>query len=290
MKQSIISKALSVLQARKRNAESKHLLAVESLNKSEEFKQLDKKYTRLVIENARKEANGEPCDKAEEQKLKAQIDEMLQDAPPKFVCEFCEDTGYTNGDMCMCLKQEISKVLLEGSGFEKLESFEAAKKTSGALEKHYELMQKWCKSDFKKNLIYLAGPTGVGKTYLIRAMANELIQRGKVVKIVTAFAMNQDFKEFSKKHNDELLNKYLDCEILFVDDLGTEPIYRNVTLEYLYLIINERKMHKLPTIITSNLDLSDISERYDERITSRIAERETSITILLSGDDRRLRQ
>lgn len=290
MKQSVISKALSVLQARKRNAETQHMLAIENLNKSEEFKQLDKSYTRLVIENARKQANGEPFDKTEELKIKEQLEKFTEDAPPKFVCKFCQDTGYKNGNMCICLKQEISKVLLEGSGFEKLESFDDAKKTSGALEKYYELMQKWCKSDFKKNLIYLAGPTGVGKTYLIRAMANELIQRGKVVKIVTAFAMNQDFKDFSKKHNDELLNKYLDCEILFVDDLGTEPIYRNVTLEYLYLIINERKMRKLPTIITSNLDLSDISERYDERITSRVADRETSITILLSGDDRRLRK
>lgn len=289
MKQSIISKALSVLYSRKRKAEAENQAALESLSNNEEYTSIQKNYTRLVIENAKKSANGESFDSTEEQKLKSQLDNLLQNAPPKFVCKICEDNGYINGDMCICLKQEISKVLLEGSGFEKLTNFEAAKKSSGELEKYYELMQKWCNSDFKKNLIYLAGPTGVGKTYLMRAMASELIERGKVIKIVTAFAMNQDFKEFSKKHNDELLNKYLECEVLFIDDLGTEPLYRNVTLEYLYLIINERKMRKLPTIITSNLDLSDISERYDERITSRIADRESSITILLNGQDRRLK-
>lgn len=290
MKQAIIFKALAIVQARKRKAESEYSDKIRPLYKDEDFEELDKKYTRLVIENARKEANGEKVDKSEEEKLKAKLDTLKNTTEPDYSCKICKDNGYTNGQMCKCLKKEISNVLLEGSGFEKLEKFEDAKKTSGSLEKIYELMQKWCNSDFKKNLIYLAGPTGVGKTYLMRAMANELIERGKVIKIATAFAMNQDFKEFSKRHNDDLLNKYLDCEVLFVDDLGTEPLYKNVTLEFLYLIINERKMRKLPTIITSNLDLCDISERYDERITSRIADRETSITLLLGGEDRRLKK
>lgn len=290
MKQEIINKALQVVLSRKRNAENEYLEKIRPLYSDKNFDELDKRYTRLLIENARKEANGETPNKSEEEKLKTQIENLKNNALPNYNCQNCKDSGYSNGQMCNCLKKEISKILLAGSGFEKLEKFEEAKKTSGELEKIYELMQKWCNSDFKKNLIYLAGPTGVGKTYLMRAMANELIERGKVIKIVTAFAMNQDFKEFSKKHNDDLLNKYLECEVLFVDDLGTEPLYKNVTLEYLYLIINERKMRKLPTIITSNLDLSDISERYDERITSRIADRETSITLLLNGQDRRLKK
>lgn len=289
MKQSTISKALAIVQAKKRKAESEYQDKISPLYQNKNFEELDKKYTRLLIENSRKEANGEEVDKGEEETLKSQLDKMKNNAQPQYSCKLCNDSGYTKGQMCTCLKKEISKILLEGSGFEKLENFDDAKKTSGNLEKIYELMQKWCNSDFKKNLIYLAGPTGVGKTYLMRAMANELIERGKVVKISTAFAINQDFKEFSKRQNDDILNKYLDCEVLFIDDLGTEPIYKNVTLEYLYLIINERKMRKLPTIITSNLDLSDISDRYDERITSRIADRDTSITLLMCGEDRRLK-
>ena len=290
MKQQIISKALQVVLARKRKIENEYNEQISPLYNDDKFSELDKRYTRLKIENARKEANGEAPNKIEENKLKCEIDKLKLKTKPNYVCKSCEDSGFINGQMCICMKKEISKILLDGSGFEKLEKFEDAQQTSGALKPFYDLMQKWCNSDFKKTLIYLSGPTGVGKTYLIRAMANELIERGKVVKIATSFAMNQDFKEFSKKQNDELLNKYLDCEILFIDDLGTEPIYKNITLEYLYLIINERKMRKLPTVITSNLDLLDVRDRYDERIASRIADRETSITLLLSGDDRRLQK
>ena len=65
---------------------------------------------------------------------------------------------------------------------------------------------------------------------------------------------------------------------------------KDVTVEFLYLVINERKMKKLSTIITSNLDLKDLRDRYDERISSRIMDRETSINIYIDGEDRRLKK
>ena len=151
-------------------------------------------------------------------------------------------------------------------------------------------MKEWCNKKSDKNLIYIAGPTGVGKTHLIKCMANELIENGKVIKLVTAFNMNQDFKEFKKTMNEDLLNKYLSPEVLFVDDLGTEPKYKDITIEHLYLVINERKMKNLPTIITSNLDLKDLRDVYDERISSRIMDRNSSINIYIDGDDRRLKK
>ena len=116
------------------------------------------------------------------------------------------------------------------------------------------------------------------------------IENGKMVKLVTAFAMNQDFKSFQKEHDEDLINRYIYPEVLFIDDLGTEPKYKDVTIEYLYLIINERKMKKLPTIITSNLSLADLRDYYDERIYSRIVDRNTSITLYLDGVDRRIKK
>ena len=297
MKQSIIQSALVKIQKNKRHAEEEYEKTIAPLLQNDEYQKLNKKLTQLVIEKARAEAYNENAQNltTEIKNLEQKIDELkkkysLQDVNPDYKCNKCKDEGYINGQMCSCLKKEISNTILQGSGFEKLENFEDAIKTSGNLHDTYALMQKWCKSDFKKNLIYLAGATGVGKTYLMRCMANELISRGRLVKITTAYQMNRDFKEFSKTNNEELLKNYTDTEILFIDDLGTEPLFKDVTIENLYIVINERKMKKLPTIITSNLTLDNIRDRYDERIFSRIVDRETSITLLLDGEDKRIKK
>ena len=294
MKQIIVQKALSNIHAEKVKHQEEYERKMHDLFTDKNYEKLDRELTQTIIENARKQANSQQPDIKKEQELQQKIDALkkkyhLEKIQMEYSCPICKDAGYVDGKMCICLKKEVSKLLLKESGFENLVDFSQAIKTSGKLEKCFSLMKQWCHSDFKKNLIYISGPTGVGKTHLVKCMAKELIERGKFVKIVTAFAMNQDFKEFSRKHDDELLNKYLECEILFIDDLGTEPLYKNVTVEYLYLIINERKMKKLPTIITSNLDLSDLMDRYDERISSRIIDRQTSITIYMDGQDRRLK-
>lgn len=294
MRQSLIKEAQNNLQQRRLNAETAFNLLMQPVFEDKDYVKLEKEKTQIIIENAKQEADGK---KPDAKKL-VQIDEKIEKIKEKYGlsgkkieygCNFCKDEGYVDGKMCKCLKKEISSILLSGSGFEKLENFDKSIKTSNN-EKLYSLMQQWCNKKSEKNLIYIAGPTGVGKTHLVKCMANELIENGKVIKLVTAFNMNQDFKEFKKTMNEDLLNKYLSPEVLFIDDLGTEPKYKDVTIEYLYLVINERKMKKLQTVITSNLDLKDLRDRYDERISSRIMDRETSINIYINGQDRRLKK
>ncbi len=305
MKQELVSAALNNIRAKRRNAESEYQKIMAPLFEDEEYKNLSTLLQRASIQHARLLAYNSPDETSpsnslseleqEIATLRKQIDALkkkynVQNVQISYSCPHCKDTGYIDGNMCTCLKAEISKILLSGSGFEKLEDFNSSIKTCGNLTAHYELMKKWCASDFKKNLVLLSGATGVGKTHLVRCMANELISQGKVVKIATAYAMNQDFREFSKKQKDDGVQKYIEPEVLFIDDFGTEPMYKNVTQEFFYLVINERKMRRLPTVITTNLDLMDIRERYDERICSRIADRETSINLLLTGDDKRLKK
>jgi len=162
------------------------------------------------------------------------------------------------------------------------------------MKKLYTLMQNWCNQNPPtKTLIYLSGGTGVGKTHLVKCMANALIENSKVVNLVTAFSMNQDlvkaFTSFDNDLREQTLQKYLDCEYLFIDDLGTEIKQKGISVNMLYLILNERKMRGLSTIITSNLNINDIRDQYDERISSRIVDKTTSICIRLNGDDLRLK-
>ena len=78
---------------------------------------------------------------------------------------------------------------------------------------------------------------------------------------------------------------YLDCDLLAIDDLGTEAIYKNVTLEYLYMVINERQIAGKHTLITSNLSVNRLAERYGERIASRILDKKTCYAAEFSGKD-----
>lgn len=299
MRQNILEKAKNIIDDRRYEAENIALKNKEIALQNKEFNKLFQNYTSLMIENAKNGVN----DDKELKKLKKAMEEKqkelnLPDINVNYHCKKCEDTGFVDGKYCSCLIKEINKILKEESGFSKLESFDNAKfdifDNKEEMKKFYAKMQKWCHSNFDKNLIYLAGQTGVGKTHLLKCMANELISLNKVVYLTTSFAMNQDFlKSYASKDIEEkdcLLQKYLESDILFIDDLGTELRQPNITVNYLYLILNERKSNNKPTIITSNLTLEDVRDYYDERISSRIINSDTSIRTYLNGEDLRLKK
>ena len=216
---------------------------------------------------------------------------------PDYYCKTCDDSGFINGKYCHCLIEEINTILKEESGFLTLEEFDKttfeATSNPEFSKALYEKMKKWCHSEFNKTLIFLSGQTGVGKTHLMKCMANELIERHKLVTLTSSFAMHQDFlKSYSTKDLEEKqlrLDKYLSAEVLFIDDLGTELRQPNLTVNFLYQVLNERKLYRLPTVITSNLTLEDVLDYYDERIASRIADKETSVCVYIQGDDIRLK-
>lgn len=295
MRQDLVKEAQNNITLRRLAAEQDYISHMRPLFDDPEYQKINKALIALSIQNAKAEANGEKADKTQEQELQTQIGLLkkkhhLENVCKKVFCKKCNDEGLINGQLCSCLKKEISQILLKESGFEKLESFSDSIETSGDQKEIYTLMKEWCNKASTKTIIYLSGPAGVGKTHLASCMANELIENGKMVRLVTAFQMNQDFKSFQKSHNEDLINRYIYPEVLFIDDLGTEPKYKDVTIEFLYLVINERKMRKLPTIITSNLNLADLRDHYDERIYSRIVDRNSSITYYLDGEDRRIKK
>lgn len=298
MKQELINSALDVLKEKQKKAREIANLNKEKALKDDNFSKLYHEYRGLISDVA--------MGKAEQKELKSvtkQLSERLKELKigsitPKYSCSKCEDSGFINGKQCSCLKTEISKILIKNSGFSKLNDFKDSNfelfSNKTEIEKSYNLMQKWCNSSSNKNLVYLFGNTGTGKTFLTSCMAKEFIEQGRIIYTCTAFALSQDFLKFHKNFDDKqktnIFENYLQAEILFIDDLGTEPIYNNISREYLYLLINERQNKGLRTIITSNLEPFDIQDKYDERIFSRIMDKEKAIVLKLDSKDIRLKK
>lgn len=210
---------------------------------------------------------------------------------PQFACQKCADTGYVDGAMCDCLKQEVRKLLVADADVKHPNCTFA---NSTETEKHnkavYKKAQSLCQKDASTNVL-LAGATGTGKTYLLSACANECLANDKSVLFVTAYSLNETFLEchLAPLQTKQLvMENLLDVDALFVDDLGTEKIYNNVTAEYLFVVINERIARGKQTFISTNLTLADIRDRYDERIFSRLVDKNVTFVAQLIGEDKRI--
>lgn len=297
MNNKILQKSLEKINERRSFAKQKAKQNFEIAYANAEFKELYTKQKELEIEIAKCEAFGEKADYSTLNEIKLKQEFVLKklnlngtDITPNYECKMCEDTGYTHGHMCDCLKNEINKQLLIYSGFNGvLSTFEDSTVSSPALN----LMQKWCTLDNNKINVVISGPTGTGKTFITECVASALMQNHKTVLFTTAFNLNNAMLNYHisfDSQREEILKPYLTTEVLIIDDLGTEPILKNVTKEYLYLILNERMQSSLRTIITTNLDLPDILNSYGERTFSRLINKKQSLAINLTGEDLRLKK
>ena len=229
----------------------------------------------------------------------------------QYQCSKCKDTGYLGKEKCNCFKQAIADLMYSGSNIKKILAHENFNKFSflyysdDFIDETLGLsplsnMQKvvaGCKNfikHFNKNHdnLLLLGNTGVGKTFLANCIAKELLDHGYTVIYLTAFRLF-DILEKHKFGKDEdssyaaatQFDYILDCDLLIIDDLGTE-LSNSFTTSQLYLIINERLLRQKSTIISTNLSLTNINTIYGERIFSRIASSYSAQRII--GEDIRL--
>ena len=229
----------------------------------------------------------------------------------QYQCNMCKDTGYVGNEKCNCFKQAISDLVYTGSNIKSILAKENFNKFSfryysdDYIDETIGLsplcnMQKvvaGCKNfirHFNKNHdnLLLLGNTGVGKTFLANCIAKELLDRGYTVIYLTAFRLFDilEKNKFSKDESSayEASNQFeyiLDCDLLIIDDLGTE-LNNAFTNSQLYLIINERLLRQKSTVISTNLSLTNINTIYGERIFSRIASCYSVQSII--GEDIRL--
>lgn len=214
------------------------------------------------------------------------------DLEPKFYCTTCCDTGFVNGGKCNCLKAELTKILFEESAIDQSKSFENSTETD---EKNL-VAYKFCREFSKKwpntkicNVV-LTGKTGTGKSYLTNAMAIEFAKNGHNVLNMTAYQLNNTFlqyhlADFSQKG--VMMENLTDVDVLVIDDLGTENILKNVTMEYLYLLVNERTLNGKVTVVSTNLNLVELRNRYEDRIFYRLTDKSKAIVAQLVGKDKR---
>ena len=138
----------------------------------------------------------------------------------------------------------------------------------------------------------IMGSSGSGKTVLASAVAAAFMERGASAVTVTAFGFVRralDYHtQFSIPDYTDGFTPMLDCDLLVIDDLGTENTLKNVTKEYLYTVINERWIRGKHTLITTNLDAKSIMTRYGESIASRLFDKNKSQLCLIEGKNDRL--
>jgi len=159
-------------------------------------------------------------------------------------------------------------------------------------KKIYNLLSKYCENfPCTRANIMLSGATGTGKTFAANILRESLLDKKIWVEYTTAFGMVTTFQKYvtSFGRDDEKVSDFLDCDVLIIDDLGAEPIIKNVTMEHLYNVINERLVNNRAFIITTNLSPDAIIERYDQRIASRILAKENSTIVEFKGKDLRVK-
>ena len=213
---------------------------------------------------------------------------------PVYRCKACRDTGYVGEpvhEMCACLKRAVMNRLYQAEGLQGLEreNFAAfdetifpdepieGRKTSqrAFIKKCRQYCEEYADTFAAgegKGLL-LCGRSGLGKTFLMNCVAQRVLERGYSVVVISAYKLIEAMRRFQFGEDGmEQVQDMLACDLLCIDDLGSEPMLRGVTVSSLYHIINERRNANRSTVITTNLDSDLLYEKYDDRIAARLTD------------------
>lgn len=214
---------------------------------------------------------------------------------PNYSCAECEDTGYVDGKRCACLEKERISVNLEKNPVlttvpDRLKEidFSFYKDRKGEYVKTVTYVNNYfVKGD--RAFCTLTGKAGTGKSFVATIAVKEFLLGGKMVSVLNAVKLNKIFLEY---HCAYLADKggiwetLIEPDVLLIDDLGAESVLKNVTEQYLYELLVERFEKK--TILTTNLSLEKIGERYNQRIMSRLSDKRNACVLQLDGEDLRI--
>lgn len=220
----------------------------------------------------------------------------------KYDCPVCRDTGYDeDSHKCNCFLQleveylyDLSHIrtFINENNFSNLSydyyQGEDLKLFSHAVETSKNFINNF-NSDYRNLLFY--GTVGTGKSFLSGCIAKELIDRGSSVIYFSAIQLFQLISTYTYDKDKGLLADFhkqiLNCDLLIIDDLGTE-MCNEFICTHLFDIINERMLRNGSTIISTNLTLERLRDKYSDRVFSRIYDHFEMLK--LSGKDIRLQK
>lgn len=242
---------------------------------------------------------------------------------PVYQCAVCRDEGYVydpSRRMCDCMRGEYHRRLLAESGISGDScTFEAFDETvfsdqpyaldtqTGRQADEYtkpenrrelgiprkaalvgrEVCQAYADSfpDTPTRDLLLMGKSGLGKTFMLHAIACRVAQRGHLPTYTSAYRLFETARRAYMENNPDILAPLMNAELLLIDDLGTEPLMNNITVTQLFNLLNERQMAGRHTVISTNLSMSELQERYTERISSRFLDATGCRRLVYFGPD-----
>ncbi|MDO5298953.1 MAG: ATP-binding protein [Clostridia bacterium] len=213
---------------------------------------------------------------------------------PVYRCALCRDTGYVGEpvhEQCVCLKRAVLNRLYQNEGLQGLErenfaSFderifpdvpiEGRKNTQrGYIKKIRERCEGFADgfAPGEGNGLLLCGRSGLGKTFLMNCVAQRVLERGFSVVVISAYRLTEAMRRFQfGGEGAETVQDMLSCDLLCIDDLGSEPMIRGVTVSALYHIVSERRNANRSTVVTTNCSVDQLYEKYDDRIAARLCD------------------
>ena len=223
----------------------------------------------------------------------------------KYRCEICKDTGYVGeapARFCDCFEAGLRRMFHEDGSmagtdeqcFERFDEtiFPEEDGQRDRMRRARELCEDYANgfpAAENRNLL-IFGAIGQGKTFLLNCVYERAMRRGCAAIRISAFRMFEAMRRHHRMNSPEEreFTELMDAPLLLIDDLGTEPMMGNITVEYLFLLLNERMANRRPTVIATNLSPAQLKEHYGERVASRILDRSRGIAVKLTGRDVRL--
>ena len=232
--------------------------------------------------------------------------DYLEEQP---ACPLCGDTGYVQGGVCRCLRAyyareqlaELSRLLPLGEDSFETFSFDwydsAVQPAFGVsprenMERNFDACRDYAYQFARgSGSLLLSGGTGLGKTFLSACIARVVSENGFSVVYDTAASVFGRFEDAKFRRDDggsEEVDRCMKCDLLILDDLGTEMTTAFVQ-SALYQLVNGRLMAGRSTIISTNLAPEEIGSRYGRSVLSRL-EGEYEILPFFGEDIRRLKR